>query len=430
MSDDVVQDGAVDPLAGIAEPIPLPRIAAFEKLGLGLFVHFGLYSQLGEGEWVWYHHKMPRERYLQLFDSFDPQGFDADALCALAAEAGCRYICLTTRHHEGFSLYDTRGLNDYDAPHACGRDLIAEFSTACEKHGLKKFFYHTTLDWWHPEFDGDWDAYQEYLRDSVAILCQHYGQVDGFWFDGNWSRQDRDWQEDALYGMIRSYQPEAIIVNNSSITAKGAEGHIETDVVTFEQGAPSRRRQRGAHKYRAAEMCDTMNSHWGVGAHDLSHKAPADIIRNLAACRAVGGNLLMNIGPLADGALPGYEREVLRLVGRWCKLCPDAIYEARPYYAGTLRGGTALLQHGHTYYHLLPRVRIAGNGHLAEEGEPGDGLQTIQGLLPAVARISWVDNDEELAFTQEADRLVYQATPYPYGSQLVVRIARIECSDG
>ncbi|TVR43019.1 MAG: alpha-L-fucosidase, partial [Planctomycetota bacterium] len=262
---------------------------------------------------------------------------------------------------------------------------------------------------------------------SVAVLCQHYGRVDGFWFDGNWARKDRDWQEDALYGMIRSHQPEAIIVNNSSIGAKGAEGHPDTDVVTFEQGTPARRRQRGAAKYRAAEMCDTMNSHWGVGARDLSHKSPADIIRNLVACRAVGGNLLMNLGPLADGAIPGYEREVLELVGRWCAICPTALYDARPAYGFRLRGGSVLLQHGDCYYHLVDRVTISGNGHLAG-GEPGDGLQTILGQLPPVQRIAWADNDESLSFTQEEDRLMYRATPYPYGSQLVVRVAVLNCA--
>ncbi|TVR09510.1 MAG: alpha-L-fucosidase [Planctomycetota bacterium] len=428
MTDDFVQDGAVDPLAAVAEPTPLPRIRAFEGLGFGLFVHFGLYSQLGQGEWVWYHHGMDRERYLELFASFDPSGFDADALCALAAEAGCRYVCLTTRHHEGFSLYDTRGLNTYDAPHACGRDLIAEYSAACEKHGLKKFFYHTTLDWWHPEFDGDWDAYQQYLRDSVEILCTQYGTVDGLWFDGNWARKDRDWQEDALYGMIRSHQPEIIIVNNSSIAAKGAEGHPDTDVVTFEQGTPSRRDQRGAAKYRAAEMCDTMNSHWGVGAHDLSHKAPADVIRNLVASRAVGGNLLMNIGPLGDGSIPGYERELLRLVGRWCQVCPQAIYDARPDWSLHGRNGSVCLRQGSTVFHFLPQVRIKGNTHLAL-GEPGDGLQVISGAIGRVRRISWADTGADLTFTQNGDHLMYEATPYPYGSQLVVRIAIIECEE-
>ncbi|MDA3961369.1 MAG: alpha-L-fucosidase [Planctomycetota bacterium] len=167
------------------------RIAQFTRRGFGLFVHYGLYSLIGQGEWVWRHRRRDDHDYPQLMRSFSADDFDADAICATAADAGCRYVCLTTRHHEGFSLYDTRGLNEYDAPHsAAKRDLVAEFSEACERHGIGKYFYHTTLDWWHPDFDSDWDAYQQYLRDSVAVLCRNYG---------TWSKRDRDWQEDALY---------------------------------------------------------------------------------------------------------------------------------------------------------------------------------------------------------------------------------------
>jgi alpha-L-fucosidase len=427
MTDDV-QPGASDPLAGSVEPAPMARHVAFESLGFGLFLHYGLYSQLGQGEWVWEHHKMDRERYLTLFDSFDPSGFDADAICSMAADAGCRYVCLTTRHHEGFSLYDTRGLNEYHAPKVCGRDLVQEFSQACEKYGLKKFFYHTTLDWWHEDFDrdGGWDAYQDYLRKSIQVLCENYGTVDGFWFDGNWARKERDWQEDTLYGLIRERQPEAIIVNNSSIGAHGAEGHIETDVVTFEQGTPKRRRQRGAPRYRAAEMCETMNSHWGTGAHDLSMKSPERLITSLATCRGVGANLLLNIGPLADGSIPAYERAVFELLGRWCRVCPEAVYDARPDWSVEGRGGSRVLRKGATWYHLVPNVPISGNRHLLS-GEPGDGLQALLGPMPKVTRISWADAPAEaLPFTQGDQHLAYEASAHPYGSQLVVRIAVIE----
>lgn len=416
----------------IADGTPLParpnRLAAFERLGYGLFLHYGLYSQKRAGEWLWHHHQIERDEYLKLFDSFDPSGFDAPALVAMAQDAGFRYICLTTRHHEGFSLYDTRGLNEYHAPSVCGRDLVAEFSEACDAAGMGKFFYHTTLDWWHPDFDreGGWDAYQQYLRDSVAVLCQHYGTVDGLWFDGNWARQDRDWQEDQLYGLIRQHQPDCVIVNNSSIGAVGAEGgHPETDVVTFEQGIPVKRDQRGAARYRSGEMCETMNSHWGVGDFDLSYKSPADVVERLTACRSVGANLLLNIGPAADGSIPDYETEVMRLVGRWTRICPEAIYDAEPT-SLTCRGRDAVVKAGGTYYYFCHAVAIRGNGHLAGS-ERGDGLQTIAGDLPAVRRIAWADEpDTDLDFSQADGHLVFDATPHPYGRQLVVRIAVIE----
>lgn len=408
-----------------ASPVqpPLPRVAAYESRAFGLFLHWGLYSQLGEGEWVWHHHQLDRERYLALHRSFTAADFDADAWVALAQDAGCRYVCLTTRHHEGFSLYDTRGLNQYDAPHSpAGRDLVAEFAAACDRVGMGKFFYHTTLDWWHADFDGDWDAYQRYLRASVDLLCTHYGRVDGFWFDGNWARRDRDWQEDALYSIIRAKQPQAVIVNNSSHGHHGEVTHPELDVVTYEQGEAGRR--HSADRHRAGEVCETMNSHWGIGAHDLSHKSPGTIIEKVIGCRRVRANLLLNIGPTAQGGIPGYEREVYALVGRWARLHAPALYAAQPTELAC-RGRDFVLRDGADYFYVCHNVPIAGNRHLLR-GEPGDGLQAIAGALPAVQRIAWLDAPEqELAFTQGGDRLVFQATPFPYGRQLVVRIARI-----
>ncbi len=402
---------------------PSPAIAAFEQRAFGLFIHFGLYSQAGQGEWYRHHHQIPAQRYATLMDSFTAADFDAEVIARTAAAAGMRYACLTTRHHDGFSLYDTRGLNSFDAVHSpAGRDLVAEFVTACRNHDLGVFLYHTTLDWWHPDFDGDWPAYQRYLRDSVDILLSHYGPVDGLWFDGNWARRDRDWEEDALYDLIRQRQPDCLIINNSSHGHHGEAGHPQCDVVTFEQGRPFARRQ--VERYRAGEMCETMNSHWGTGAHDLSHKSPADIITRLVSCRRYRANLLLNIGPEAQGAMPGLEAAVLAQVGRWIKICPPAVYQAVP---TQLRcgGDDFVLQDGSTYYYFCHNVPIHGNRHLLQ-GRPGDGPQGIIGALPQVRRISWVDNDEELTFSQDGDICAFQATPFAYGSQLIVRIARLE----
>lgn len=417
-------------VAPTAEPAPLPRVRAFERRGFGLFLHWGLYSQLGQGEWVWHHHRLPREDYQALVAGFTAADFDAGAIVRLAQQAGMTYVCLTTRHHEGFSLYDTRGLNDYDAPHSpAGRDLVREFSDACDAAGMGKFFYHTTLDWWHPDFDraGGWDDYLAYLNRSIEILCTGYGRVDGLWFDGNWSRTDRDWKEDALYGLIRRHQPDAIIINNSSLSAPGAEGgHPEIDIRTFEQGRPTRPQRRGKPKYLAAEMCETMNSHWGIGAFDLSYKSPADIIDRLAACRRHGANLLLNVGPTAGGAIPAYEAETLKLVGRWVDLCPAALRDAVPADLAT-RGQDFVLRDGTVWYYFCANLPIAGNGHLLS-GESGAGLKTVGGRLPPVKRVAWVDEPGDLAFSQDEAQgmLTFAATPFPYGRHLGWRIARIE----
>ena len=152
----------------MAVPEPLPRIAAFEKLGFGMFIHFGLYSQLGSAEWVQSNRRIPPAEYQKLKDTFTAKDFDAEALARLAKSAGMRYIVLTTRHHEGFSLYDTCGLNEFDAPHSpAKRDLIREFVDACRKYDIVPFFYHTTLDWfWRNKKTNELelDEFNEYLN--------------------------------------------------------------------------------------------------------------------------------------------------------------------------------------------------------------------------------------------------------------------------
>ena len=172
---------------------PLARIKDYEDMGLGLFVHWGLYSQLSCGEWTELIHERPREEYERLAETFTAEDFDAADLVAAAKEMGAGYITLTTKHHEGFFLYDTCGLSTFDAPHsAAGRDLVREFVDACHAGGIKPFFYMATYDWHSPLYETDFDAYLEYLRASVEILCKNYGEVGGFWFDGNWNKKDAD----------------------------------------------------------------------------------------------------------------------------------------------------------------------------------------------------------------------------------------------
>ena len=142
------------------------RILDFEKLGFGMFVHFGLYSQLGKGEWAQKCLDIPQGEYERLAETFNPDPAWAKRLAAAAKKAGCKYITITTRHHDGYSLYDTRGLNSYDAPHSCGRDLIREYVDACNEEGLIPFFYHTTLDWYHPDFNNNFKSYLQYLREG------------------------------------------------------------------------------------------------------------------------------------------------------------------------------------------------------------------------------------------------------------------------
>ena len=288
-------------------PEPKQYIKDFEQMGFGMFVHWGIYSQLGKGEWAYSVYSMNMDEYEKLAETFTAEDFDAEKLVLTAKNAGCKYIVLTTRHHDGFSLFDTCGLDNFDAVHsAAKRDLIKEYVDACRKYDIVPFFYHTTLDWHRPEFNDDFDSYLEYLRKSVEILCKNYGKIGGLWFDGNWSKPDADWKESELYGTIRKYQPEAMIINNTGLNQRGQVGHPEIDSVTFERGKPSPMNREGMSKYLAAEMCETVNDFWAVGKNDLNYKSPKELIERLCDCRKVGANCLLNIGPEAQGNVHPY----------------------------------------------------------------------------------------------------------------------------
>ena len=407
-------------------PKPEPRIERFEKLAYGMFIHWGLYSQLGKGEWIMHLANMPKDEYAKLKDTFTAQDFDGREIAKLARDAGMRYITITARHHDGFSLYDTCGLSDYDAPHSpAGRDLIAEFVQGCRAEGILPFFYHTTLDWYQDSFRDDFEEYLAYLRQSVELLCTNYGPIGGLWFDGNWSKTDADWQLDALYGLIRKHQPEAMIINNTGLEARGQVIHREIDSVTFEQGRPEPLDRRGMSKYVAGEMCQTMNQHWGLGQRDFAYMSPKELIENFAACRKVGANYLLNVGPTASGKIPAYEAATLRRVGEWIKLYGDLLYEGKPVSVVGM-GDDFALKHDGSVYLFIHRLSVQGDKNVVRMTS-GAGPRSFMGLERRATSVRWLDNGEELSFAQDVDSglLVVNATGYPYGANLVVRVAEL-----
>lgn len=418
-------------------PRPLERIARFEQLGYGMFIHWGLYSQLGQGEWIQHNGPVKRDEYAKLFDTFTGEDFDADAWCRLATDAGMKYLCLTTRHHEGFSLYDTRGLSSFDAMNAPSRrDFVGEFIEACRKHSLLPMLYHTTMDWyWRDTKTYDitqpvMDEYLEYLNHSVEILCTEYGEIGGLWFDGNWCRHDLDWKVDSLYALIRKHQPEAIIVNNTGLFAQGALGHPEVDSVTFEQGEPVARDQSGQPKYVAGEMCQTMNQHWGIGAKDYNYLAPGDVIRTLSRCRKIGANYLLNVGPTAQGGIPEYEAATLRRVGSWIRHAGEVIYQGRPCPHIRCHGEDFILRTDSDDFYFAFNLSRHGDEHVTLAGG-GSGPRAISGYDKTLASFTWLDSGETPPFTQNSNNGIvgFEATGYPYGTDMVVRVARLGAAD-
>ena len=412
-------------------PVPEKRIAHFEKLGFGMFIHWGLYSQLERGEWTFDLHKDSIDKYPDCFNNFTAEDFDAKAICQLAKKAGMKYITLTTRHHDGFSLYDTKGLSDYDVMHTpCKRDLIKEFVDACNEEGLMPMLYHTTLDWQHPDFNNDFDAYLEYLRKSVEILCTNYGKIGGLWFDGNWSKRGADWKLDELYGMIHRLQPDAMVINNTGLSEQGKTGHPEIDSVTFEQGQATVMNREGMDKYVAAEMCQTMNRHWGIAVNDLDYKSPRQMIERLCHARKVGVNYLLNIGLTGQGGVTKITEALLEIIGQWTSMAKESLYEGKPSTMLCNEDKDFVLEkdgYAYIYVHDLP---LLGPKDVVVAYEKTDGDHSVRNVNRKVKSMKWVDNNEELLFTQDDDVLKYRATGYYYGTQLIVRIAKVEFEKG
>ena len=393
-------------------------IRNFEKMGLGMFVHFGIYSLLGKGEWVKFHYQIPHEEYYPISKDFCPKPDWAEELVSTAKSAGCRYITLTARHHDGFSLYDTCGLSDMDAPHVCGRDLVREFVDACSKGGIIPFFYHTLLDWMVPSYREDFPAYLAYLRQSVALLCQNYGKIGGIWFDGMWDQPTADWEEDAMYQMIRSYQPEAMIINNTGLDARGALGHIELDSVTFECGKPHALNLADSPKYIACEMCQILCGNWGYARHDFNYKSTADIIEDLCVCRRYRSNYLLNVGPKGDGSLRLIDRGMLEVLGQWVALHDEAIRDPHPTAIEIInQPRNFILQKGSTYYLFLYRP---------SEGDSEPYIHRFA-LADKICRASYLDNGKSVSFTQEGDQVCISTEAFGYGVNLVVRVVKIVC---
>lgn len=409
-------------------PKPAEYIKAFEQMGFGMFVHMGLYSALSSGEWTYSIHKRDMADYATLAQGFDVKKGAMEKIVAIAKNAGCKYITMTTRHHEGFSLYDTRGLSTFDVIHSpTARDLIAEFVEECRKADIKPFFYHTTLDWYEKSFNEDFSAYLEYLRKSVQILCTEYGEIGGFWFDGDWSRPEADWNTDALYGMIRRLQPNAMIINNTGLSHRGELGADEIDSVTYERGMPAPIDRRGMKKYVAGEMCETLCDHWGV-AVDINFKPVKQLIEELCDCRKVGANFLLNIGPNGDGTVSKMQEATMECIGRWMSFFGKAIYNGRPYlyYDNTKDFVLRDAEDEKTLYLFKFEVGKKSGDTNVTIDFGGDGVTKLTGFLGEVESVNWMDNGESLRFAKDGDTLSVICTGYDYGVSLCVRVAEIK----
>lgn len=391
-------------------------IEKFERLGFGMFVHFGLYSLMGKGEWYIESNPNPDvKEYYKLPEKFKIAKNWAKDVVKTAKSAGCRYITLTTRHHDGFSLYDTCGLNDFDAPHsACRRDLIKEFVNECNQNNIVPFFYHTLLDWYNPDYKDNFPVYINYLINSIEILCTNYGKIGGFWFDGMWDKKEADWQEDRLYGIIRKYQPEAMIINNTGLSELGEVGHFEIDSVTFERGNPCFVDK--SDKYRAGEMCQVLNDHWGYAKEDCNYKSVKELIENLVDCRRFNCNFLLNTGLHGNGMVNPIDKYILKQLGKWIKANKEVIYNAK---VSDIEAQNAyILKDDKYYYAVIKDVPMAANPNVAKGGK-------IKSVLfnKKIKNAVWLDNGEKIIIENGN---ILNVTPFSYGVSYTVRVGRFE----
>ena len=395
-------------------------VERFGKMGFGMFVHYGLYSVCGRGEWAYYFNKMSREEYDALLPKFKAKKDFAKELVAAAKSAGCKYISLTTRHHDGFSLYDTRGLSDYDVMHTpTKRDLVKEFTDECYKNGITPIFYHTLMDWRDERFEKNFKEYLVYLRESVKLLCTEYGNIGGFWFDGGWDKTQEEWEIKELYALIRKYRPEAMIINNTGLGFQGKVSSPEIDSVTFERGKPAV--VDNSDRPRAGEMCQIMNNNWGYSAFDVNYKSVSELIGDLVDCRKFGCNYLLNVGPMADGTIKGIEKGILSEIGKWIEVYGESVYDVKPL---VVQDDCFVLRGKKSDYLFVKGLEMIADEHL---NIVKNAKKTVLVDYPEeVKDIAWIDNGEELNFAREGEKLRVRITDFPYGMHYCVRVARIK----
>ena len=384
----------------------------FKNLGFGMFVHFGVYSVLKKGEWAKNILNIPYEEYDKLIKKFNVTKNWAKNLVKTAKNAGCKYITLTTRHHDGFSLYDTKGLSNYDINLTKQkRDLVKEFVDACNEQGIVPFFYHTLLDWHHPDFNTNFPKYIDYLVKSVELLCVNYGKIGGLWFDGMWSKWDENWQEDRLYGTIRKYQPTAMIINNTGLSRQGEQGHPEIDSVTFERGEASV--VENVNRPLAGEVCDALNDHWGYAEYDINYKSIKQIIKGLINARKVGANYLLNVGLQGNGELTSLDKGYFEAIGKWIKVNKNVYYNLKK--CDITAENALILTDGDNYYAILENSVTGGTNDVMPDAK------TFEVKINAnIKNVKYLDNGKSIKVKNNA----FMVDAYEYGTNYLFRIAK------
>ncbi len=363
------------------------RMQWFDEAKFGIFIHWGIYAVDGVSEsWSFHNNQVPYYQYMNQLKGFTASRYDPQQWAAFIKESGARYTVLTTKHHDGFSLWDTKAgtLSAVkSSPAKC--DLIAPFAEAVRKEGLKLGFYYSLLDWSHKDYPvftrtskrydikEDPARWQRFCKFNFAQMeeLNTIWKPDLYWFDGDWEQTAEDWKSDSIIRMLRSTNPGVIV--NSRILGYGDYG-------TPEIGVPVVR-----PKDRYWELCYTINDNWGYRPKDTNFKTPQMLLCTFVDCLNMGGNLLLDIGPKEDGTIPQEEIDVLKAFGRWTSKHKDAIYQTRAGIpAGYFNGYTALNKVGDVLYLYMPYKPI--------------GKVSLKGIVNKVEKIEVVGNNTPLNF--------------------------------
>jgi alpha-L-fucosidase len=331
--------------AQATDDVPVVRAEArraYQDAKFGMFIHWGVYSQLAQGEWVMQQRDLPISKYEWLASAFNPIRFDAREWVAVAKAAGVRYITITSRHHDGFAMFASKAspYNIVDFT-PFKRDPLAELAEECRKQNIKLFFYYSQLDWHHPDYfprggtglktgrpeSGNWNAYIDFMDAQLTELLTHYGPIGGIWFDGMWDKPNAEWRLASTYALIHRLQPSALIVPNHHKAPLPGE-----DVQTFEQDLPGANSAGFNTKVIGAlplETSLTMNGSWGFNITDARWKSTHELITYLVRAAGNNANLLLNIGPRPDGTIQPEAVERLREMGVWLATYGTSIYGTR-----------------------------------------------------------------------------------------------------
>ncbi len=316
----------------------------FQDNKFGVFIHWGIYSMIAHGEWFMQLHNIHRDEYAKLASGFYPSRFDAAEWVSAIKAAGAKYICITSRHHDGFSMFHTKW-SDYNIVDATPfkRDVLKELADECQKQGIKLHFYYSHLDWGrddYPEGDtghrtgrprghGDWPSYYRFMNNQLTELLTNYGPLGAIWFDGVWDHpKDFDWQLDEQYELIHNLQPSCLVGNNHHHIPNPGE-----DIQIFEQDLPGENTAGFSAESKIGtlplETCATMNDSWGYNIEDLKYKSPETLIRYLVRAAGKNANLLLNVGPQPNGEIPHLALEALKEMGKWMETYGETIYGTR-----------------------------------------------------------------------------------------------------